>query len=349
MPQNTQETVQDYYANVLKTKDDLKTSACCTAEATPAHLRPLLKNIHESVQEKFYGCGSPIPPVLEGCTVLDLGCGSGRDAYLLSQLVGAKGRVIGLDMTEEQLAVARQYVGWHMERFGFDKPNIRFEKGFIEDLKSAGIEDESVDVVISNCVINLSPDKEAVFSEIFRVLKPGGELYFSDVFAGRRIPDALKSDPVLLGECLSGALYTEDFRRMLARAGCLDVRTVSKTPFTINNKEIEAKIGMVDFYSITIRAFKCDFEDICENYGQSAAYKGTIPENPDAFPLDDRHMFKTGESVPVCGNTAKMLSETRLKDHFHVEGDRSVHTGPFDCGPSCNANGNAESTKTGCC
>ncbi|GJL85120.1 MAG: methyltransferase [Micavibrio sp.] len=330
-PDETKDSVKDYYANVLKSKDDLQTSACCTAEATPMHLRPLLKNIHEDVQSKFYGCGSPIPPAVEGCTILDLGCGSGQDVYLLSQLVGPKGKVIGIDMTEEQLAVARQHIDWHTDNFSYSAPNVDFREGFIEDLQSAGIEDNSIDVVISNCVINLSPDKEAVFREIFRVLKPGGELYFSDVFAGRRIPEDLKSDPVLLGECLSGALYTEDFRRILQDVGCLDYRVVSSTPFTINNPEIEKKIGHIDFYSMTMSAFKCDFEDICENYGQSATYKGNVEHSPDSFTLDDHHEFKTGAPMAVCGNTAKMVSETRLAPHFEVQGDMSTHQGPFDC------------------
>jgi len=104
--------------------------------------------------------------------------------------------------------------------FDLAKPNVEFRKGVIENLKeSAGIEDNSIDVVISNCVINLSADKEAVFREVWRILKPGGELYFSDVFSDRRVPQHLKDDKVLWGECLSGALYIEDFRRMLARVG----------------------------------------------------------------------------------------------------------------------------------
>ena len=196
---------------VLETKEDLKTSACCPLEAPPPHVQKLLENVHETVQSKFYGCGSPMPVAAEGCTVLDLGCGTGRDAFILSQIVGQQGRVIGIDMTDEQLSVANQYVGWHMDKFGYAKPNVEFVKGYIEDLKSSNIEDDSIDIVISNCVINLSPDKEKVFSEIYRVLKPGGELYFSDVFAGRRIPEELQTDKVLLGECLGGAMYTKIF------------------------------------------------------------------------------------------------------------------------------------------
>jgi len=334
MTQQTLEDVQDYYGKVLQTKDDLKTSACCPLEAPPPRVQALLKNVHDTVQAKFYGCGSPLPMAAEGCTVLDLGCGTGRDAFILSQIVGESGRVIGVDMTDEQLSVANQYVGWHMDKFGYKKPNVEFVKGYIEDLKTAGIEDNSIDIVISNCVINLSPDKEKVFSEIYRVLKPGGELYFSDVFAGRRIPKDLQTDKILLGECLGGAMYTEDFRRMMTRIGIVDTRIMSKRQLTLDDPDVQQKAGMIDFYSMTVRAFKVDLEDICENYGHVAYYKGTLPESPHSFVLDDHHEFKNGMPVPVCGNTANMLSETRFKDHFRVEGDFSTHYGVFDCAPS---------------
>ena len=112
-------------------------------------------------------------------------------------------------MTDAQLDVARKYQDEQARRFGFDASNVDFRAGFIEDLAELGIEDNSVDLVVSNCVINLTPFKDQVFSEIYRVLKPGGELYFSDVFCDRRIPDELRDDPVLRGECLGGALYIE--------------------------------------------------------------------------------------------------------------------------------------------
>lgn len=345
MSQQTLEDVQDYYGKVLKTNDDLKTSACCPLEAPPPRVQALLRNVHDTVQEKFYGCGSPLPLVAEGCTVLDLGCGSGRDAYLLSQIVGDKGHVIGVDMTDEQLSVANQYIGWHMDKFGFQKPNVNFIKGYIEDLETLGIEDNSVDIVISNCVINLSPDKEKVFSEIYRVLKPGGELYFSDVFAGRRIPKDLQTDKVLLGECLGGAMYTEDFRRMMAKIGIPDTRVISKRQLTLDDTEVQNKAGMIDFYSMTVRAFKVELEDLCEDFGHVAYYKGTIDECPHSFVLDDLHEFKTGQPVPVCGNTANMLSQTRFNQHFRIDGDFSTHYGVFDCAPAAAPAG----SETGAC
>ena len=276
--------------------------------------------------------------------ILDLGCGSGRDAYILSQMVGEKGHVIGVDMTDEQLAVAQEHVDWHMEKFGYKNTNVAFKQAYIEDLKSADIADESVDVVISNCVINLSADKQKVFEEIYRVLKPGGEIYFSDVFAGRRIPEPLQKDKIMLGECLGGALYIEDFRRMLSNIGIPDYRITASRQMTLDDPQIEKMAGMIDFYSMTVRAFKVPLEDRCENFGHVAYYNGTIDKCPHAFTLDDHHVFKTGMPVPVCGNTANMLSQTRFKSHFRIEGDFSTHYGLFDCAPTTTSN---ESTP--CC
>ena len=334
MAATTLASVQQYYGKILSTNQDLQTSACCLAEAMPAHLRPLLDDVHPEVTEKFYGCGSPIPSELEGKTVLDLGSGSGRDCYLLSRLVGPAGRVIGVDMTAEQLAVARRHVDWHTARYGYARPNVEFKQGYIEDLEGAGIATSSIDVVVSNCVINLSPDKGRVFSELLRVLRPGGELLFSDVFADRRIPAALQQDPVLLGECLGGALYAEDFRRLLAARGCRDFRIVSESPLALGNAEIERKIGMIEFTSRTVRAFKLELEDRCEDYGQVAYYQGTIPEAPHGFSLDDHHYFRTGMPHLVCSNTAAMLAGTRYARHFKVLGDTSTHFGLFDCAPA---------------
>jgi len=335
------ESVRHYYGEVLQSGADLKTSACCSIDAMPNYLKALLAGLHPEVLQRFYGCGSPLPPALDGKTVLDLGCGSGRDCYLLSKLVGPNGRVLGVDMTPEQLEIAVRHRAWHAERYGF--ANVEFLHGHIENLAAIGIADQSVDVVVSNCVINLSPDKHKVMAEIFRVLKPGGELYFSDVFADRRIPAALTQDPVLLGECLGGALYWEDFRRMLDALGCPDVRVVKQNAISLDDPEVIAKIGMVNFRSVTVRAFKLPLEDRCEDFGQVASYLGTIPEHPHAFTLDDHHHFETLRPMRVCGNTADMLSGSRYAEHFQVSGEKSRHFGLFDCspGPQSDATGSS--------
>jgi SAM-dependent methyltransferase len=342
--------VKEYYGKILNGTRDLKTSSCCSAETVPLHHRRILKDIDREILDRFYGCGSPIPLELEDLTVLDLGCGTGRDVYLLSRLVGPDGSVIGIDMTDEQLEVARRHLDSQMGRFGYPRPNVEFLMGYIEDLKGSGIGDNSIDVVVSNCVINLSPDKRSVFSEIFRVLKPGGELYFSDVFTGRRVPAHLQDDPVLYGECLSGALYIEDFRRLLRDVGCLDYRVVSRSRIALNNPDLEEKAGMIDFYSMTIRAFKLDgLEDICEDYGQVAVYLGTIPGSPHTFVLDDHHTFIAGKPMPVCGNTASMLGETRFLKHFRITGDKGTHYGPFNCSPASTKIVSGETVGGSCC
>lgn len=346
-PSQVRQSVQDYYGKVLKSKNDLKAGVCCPVDSVPEHLRPYLRQIHEEIQERFYGCGAPVPPVLAGKTILDLGCGTGRDAYVFSQLVGPEGRVIGVDMTEEQLALAKKYLDYHTRKFGLAQANVEFRQGYIEDLAAAGVADAAVDVVVSNCVFNLSPDKERLFAEVFRVLKPGGELYFSDVFAGRRLPEACRTDPEMVGECLGGALYTQDFRRILRDNGIHDHRVLSKTRLALNNPDIQRKAGMIDFYSMTVRTFKCDFEDICENYGHVAFYRGTIPEYPHAYALDDHHVFTKGLPLPICGNTAKMIQETRYREHFQVIGDFSTHYGAFDCAPMPGAQ--PQSADGACC
>ena len=155
-----QENLKDYYGKILQKSTDLKTSACCcTDENLSSAVKAAMSEINDEIITRFYGCGSPLPPLLEGCTVVDLGCGTGRDAYVASHLAGPSGYVIGVDMTEEQLDVARRNLTSQMKRFGYAKPNVDFRQGYMEDLKTADIADDSLDVVVSNCVLNLSPDK----------------------------------------------------------------------------------------------------------------------------------------------------------------------------------------------
>ena len=347
------ETIRDYYSNItVKTEGRMATKVCsCGSDSYPAHVRPLLAWIPPEIEEKAYGCGSPIPLCLEGCTVLDLGCGTGKDVYLASMLAGPKGRVIGVDMNKDQLAVAQKYQDEMAKRAGFS--NTEFIEGYIEDLESSGIEDCSIDVVISNCVINLSPAKEEVFREVWRVLKPGGELYFSDIFADRRVPDEINKDPLLLGECMGGAMYIEDFRRLMRRVGWEDFRYVSSRTSVIDNRAIERLTEGIGYTSRTVRAFKLPdyLEDICEQYGQAVIYKGGIAGAERFFTLDDHHTFEKGLISSVCGNTCAMLQNTRFAPYFEIIGDRSRHFGPFPgCGNAPAANNNpAEDCGCGCC
>ena len=239
------ESVQNYYGKVLQHSNDLKTSACCDVSSMPDWLKPLLAKLHPQVTERYYGCGLVAPAVLEGARVLDLGSGSGRDCYLLAQLVGSQGQVVGVDMTPEQLAMANAHLGYHAEQFGF--ANVEFRQGYIENLDALGLSDASFDVIVSNCVINLSPDKDSVLREAYRLLKKGGELYFSDIYADRRLPAALREDELLYGECLGGALYWNDFHNLAKRHGFADPRLVEDRPIAITDPKLAAKLGNTRF------------------------------------------------------------------------------------------------------
>lgn len=347
------EVVKDYYGKVLKSSKDLKTSACCDGGGVPPHLEALLANVHEEVKSKYYGCGIVVPAALQGCRVLDLGSGSGRDVYLLSQLVGAAGEVVGVDMTDEQLATANTHVDWHMRQFVYDRPNVSFLKGYLEKLDELSLAPASFDVVVSNCVINLCVDKLAVLRGAYELLKPGGELYFADVYCDRRLSDEIKADPLLYGECLGGALYWNDFLPMAKRAGFLDPRLVTSRAIAVENEAMRAKLGQAKFFSATYRLFKLDgLETACEDYGQAVVYKGRVPEQPDAFALDGHHLIEKGKVFPVCGNTWRMLADTRFAPHFDFVGDFATHYGIFPgCGtsiPFATASAPAKSSG-GCC
>ncbi len=328
------EIVKDYYGKQLASTADLKTTACCDISQVPAWLKPLLAKIHPEVQSRYYGCGLVCPPLLEGCRVLDLGCGSGRDVYALAQLVGPNGSVVGVDMTEQQLTVAEGHRAYHAQAFGYD--NVRFLHGYIERLHELDLAPASFDAIVSNCVVNLSPDKAAVLAGVERLLKPGAEFYFSDVYADRRIPASVQNDPVLYGECLGGALYWNDFLRLARAAGFTDPRLVEDRPLAITDAELARRVGSIRFFSASYRLFKlAGLEDACEDHGQAVIYRGSIPEHAQRFDLDKHHAIDTGRVFPVCGNSFRMLKESRFAAHFDFIGDNSRHFGLFEgCGTS---------------
>lgn len=345
------ESVKDYYGKELQKSEDLKTNACCTIDEPPQHIKNALAKIHDEVMAKYYGCGLTIPDQLEGLRILDLGCGSGRDVYIAAQLVGENGHVVGLDMTEEQLAVAQKHMDYHTEAFGYKTSNVSFIKGNLDNLGELNLEKESFDLIISNCVINLVENKDKVLKDAFDLLKPGGEMYFSDVYCDRRIPEHLRKDQVLWGECLSGALYWNDFLTTARKAGFTDPRTVESHSITVENRELEEKLGDILFFSVTYRLFKIDgLEKDCEDYGQAASYKGGIDHVMSSFHLDDHHPFQKGKIMSICGNTYKMLHETRYKEYFDFYGTWDTHYGIFEgCGGAMPFNAENDTVEGGCC
>lgn len=248
--------VKEYYSEITnKRGGELASSVCsCASHCVPDQIKTIASELPDEIVTRYYGCGSPIPDQIVGCTVLDLGCGTGRDVYVISKLVGKNGRVIGIDMNDDQLAIAEKYKTEMSQKWGYS--NVEFRKGYIEDLKSAGIEDKTIDVVISNCVINLSPDKHSVFSEIWRVLKDNGVLYFSDIFSDRHVPSEINTHPLLLGECLGGAMSHDEFDKIMKAVGWKDYTVVSSHESPIHNKEIENLVGDIQYTSDTVRAEK---------------------------------------------------------------------------------------------
>jgi arsenite methyltransferase len=224
-------------------------------------------------------------------------------------------------------------------------------QGFIERLEDLDLEPGSFDVIVSNCVVNLSPDKDAVMRGVHRLLKKGGEFFFSDVYADRRVPDAVRHDPVLYGECLGGALYWNDFLRLSHAHGFADPRLTTDRPLLITDPALAPKAGNLKFYSATYRLFKLDgLETACEDYGQAVVYKGTIANHPSRFVLDKHHDIATGRVFPVCGNTWRMLHDTRFAPHFDFIGNFDQHFGLFEgCGEATPFNASTAQLPLGAC
>ena len=343
------ENVQEYYGKTLQSSADLQTNACCEPAEMPIWLKKILSQLHDEVLMRYYGCGLIAPEALKGARVLDLGCGAGRDVYALSQMVGEEGFVVGVDMTDEQLDVARSFQEYHREAFGYSGSNVAFHKGYIESLEDLPFDPQSFDVIVSNCVVNLATDKQAVLRGAYSLLKPGGEMYFSDVYADRRVPEAMARNEVLYGECLSGALYWNDFLKFAKTAGFTDPRLVTHRPITIENPLLEPAVAPLKFTSATYRLWKlANLESDCEDYGQAVIYKGTIENCPQGLPLDGHHWIETGKVFPVCGNTWTMLAQTRFAAHFDFIGSFKTHYGIFEgCGAASPFE--ADAAEASCC
>jgi len=208
----THELVQNAYANVAR-----KQSGCCQPNASCCDKKPYTVPDHPVPEAELgLSCGNPLAfgQIGKGDVVLDLGSGAGKDVFLAAQKVGQVGRVIGVDMTPEMLALARGNAAKFLAATGLD--NVEFRQGHIEALPA---EDASVDVVISNCVINLSPDKPLVFREAYRVLKPGGRMIVSDIVLNRPLPEAARADADLYAACIAGALPQDEYLQAVRGAG----------------------------------------------------------------------------------------------------------------------------------
>ena len=232
------EVVREHYAERARNADSCcgpdATSACCDSKNI-LYPEELLTTLPDDVANFSLGCGDPITlaALQLGQTVLDLGSGGGLDCFLAAKKVGESGHVIGVDMTPEMLEKARASAK------RMNVTNVEFRKGYLEDLP---VDNNSIDVTISNCVINLSPDKAKVFNEVFRVLKPGGKLAVSDIVTDGPLPDAIKQSLSMWAGCVSGAVDAKDYIAMMESAGFTDI---SITPTFFDKETVDEAIKEV--------------------------------------------------------------------------------------------------------
>jgi arsenite methyltransferase len=230
------EAVREHYAERIKNNASCcGPSDCCSAESSlyPADLLVILPDGESAVS---YGCGDPITlaSLQPGQTVLDLGSGAGLDCFFAAKKVGETGHVIGVDMTPEMIERARSSAK------RLDIQNVEFRQGYLEDLP---VESNTVDVIISNCVINLSPDKSKVFGEAFRVLKPGGKLAVSDIVTDGPLPESIKKSLSAWAGCVAGAVEVKDYISMMEAVGFTDI---SITPVFFEKETIDSAIANMD-------------------------------------------------------------------------------------------------------
>ncbi len=312
--------VREYYGQAAETPN---AELCCPTPFDEAEVG----HIPRAVIDRFYGCGSPVAMAdpKQGETFLDLGSGAGIDVFIAAKKVGAGGRAIGVDMTDAMLEVANANRPLVAEALGFDA--VEFRKGFLEQIPAG---DRSVDAVTSNCVINLSPDKPGVFSEIWRILKDNGRVVIADIVSDGEVPPHLKTNPELWGECTVGALTAEGFVAALEKAGFYGIEILKKTYW----KSIEGH----PFFSMTVRGFKFEKTAGCVFRGQRAVYLGP----GKAFLDEEGHTFPRGLEVSICTDTAEKLSRAPYAGTFRVldgEADGSFEGGvcaPGEpCAPGC--------------
>lgn len=327
---------------------------CCPVDYDPRYLEA----IPREVLERDYGCGDPSKHLRAGETVLDLGSGTGKICFIASQVVGPTGKVIGVDMTPEMLAVARDAAPVVAGRIGYS--NVEFRRGRIQDLaldldlleshiaarpvvdvealfalqeraarlrvEEPLVADGSVDVVVSNCVLNLvaADDKKKLFAEIFRVLRKGGRAVISDIVSDEPVPVELQRDPELWSGCISGALTEDGFLAAFEEAGFYGLRIVDRPA------EPWQTVHGIEFRSLTIEAFKGK-QGECWEHNQAVVYKGPWKEVLD----DDGHRMERGKRYAVCAKTFEIYRREPYAEHFAFVEPRvqvePAEAKPFDC------------------
>jgi arsenite methyltransferase len=349
---HSKETVvrQRYAAGAKERADKL----CCPVDYDSDYL----KVVPQEVIERDYGCGDPSRYLREGETVLDLGSGSGKICFIAAQVVGSKGKVIGVDMTDEMLEVARRNAPIVAERIGY--ANVEFRKGRIQDLaldlelldrqlkrnsiidaasflaadelaeelrvKHPLIASDSTDVVVSNCVLNLveSKSKLQLFAEIFRVLRKGGRAVICDIVSDEEVPEEMQNDPELWSGCISGAFTEEGFVAAFEKAGFYGIQILKR------DAPPWRTVQGIEFRSVTIEAFKGK-QGECFERNQAVIYRGPFKEVLD----DDDHRMERGKRYAVCDKTYNLYKKAPYREFFEfvdpIVDVPLAEARPFDC------------------
>ena len=351
---NVDSVVQDRYGEGAQQR---VADLCCPVDYDPKYLEV----IPQEVLERDYGCGDPSRYLRPGETVLDLGSGTGKICFIAAQTVGPQGRVIGVDLTHEMLAVARRNAPLVAERLGYS--NVEFHRGRIQDLgldldaldrelakrpvdsvdgllavearidelrtRQPMIADGSVDVVVSNCVLNLveTDQKKKLFQEIYRVLRHSGRAVISDIVSDEEVPLTLQQDPVLWSGCISGALTEEGFLTAFEAAGFHGIRILERQAAPWRT------VDGIEFRSLTVEAFKGK-EGPCLERQQAVIYTGPFKEVVD----DDGHRIARGTRYAVCDKTFTLFGREPYRAHFELVEPREeipvAEAPPFDCSRS---------------
>ncbi len=292
--------VSERYAKAASTGEQM----CCPTSYDMANLRSF---IPEEVLKISYGCGTPagLKTVSQGETVLDIGSGGGIDCFEASRLVGPSGHVIGIDMTDTMLGIARKNAAVVAENLGYPASNVEFRKGLADAMP---VEDATIDLIISNCVINLAPDKRKVFREMFRVAKPGGRFTISDIVSDQLVPQYLVHDTARWGDCLSGALTLTEYMAGMTEAGFLGVHLIKSSPWQV--------IDGIHFFSVTLTGYKLPI------MSSAPAVRYATLRGPFSRVVDERGtVYQRGIPQPIAGETAALLSLSPLEPHFALTSD----------------------------
>ena len=349
-----EQAVRDRYAEGAR---EAQAALCCPTDGYDGRYLTILP---QEIIEKDYGCGDPTRYINEGETVVDLGSGAGKNCYIIAQKVGANGRVIGVDVNDDMLALSRKYLDEIGSKLGYH--NVCFVKGKIQDLAldwaiaqqwltqhpitsfegmvafesecdrlrqaQPLIATESVDAVVSNCVLNLvrPQDKQQLFQEIFRVLKRGGRAVISDIVCDEPPSQEILDDPDLWSGCISGAFQEAEFLEMFEAAGFHGIEILARqaAPWQV--------INGIEFRSLTVQAYKGKQGD-CWDHNQAVIYKGPWKAVKD----DDDHILYRGERMAVCEKTFKLYTDPKGPYHqdfipvLPIEPIDPAQAPAFDC------------------